>query len=274
VKNEQAQELINSTELGHAALNVVVDKYLEAARSKEPETAQFVTWLYFLFLQRRQAVVLLLRDARPWDAEILLGSMREATFRILFMCLSAPAERQERLEEYWQVLWASNELERANLAATNAAQHGRGGTERAVREGATVTKGRQAAVRLAVPEMRRLEVGRKWSLAEIASWLDANSEKIGRPPMFKASLFHHGIASNFLHGDPGAGVYIEERANCKPEELESLEDAHLGRMLSDVLGFQAMIAFALASCFSLDRAFLLEALQAIAAIQQDLEEIQ
>jgi hypothetical protein len=273
MKSSEAQQLIDRCAEQLVLLDGKLFVLMTTCRSIDAEMVHLVQWLHAFTCARRDAILLLLRDARPWDAEMLLRSILEATYRALFVCLAQPPLRAQRLEEYWEIVSASNDLKHSSRASLSLRHIQWSGTGRDIFSFLVLDEEEEKTIRVEYPREKRKAIDQQWSFAEISAWIDRHAGELGLQAGFSTLLHGYGNASHFIHADERAALLMLDRATRPPGELEILEDSHLARLLSDMLSYQQMFALGLVAGCKLDRKLLQPFAEADVVLNARLEEL-
>lgn len=237
-----------------AALEVIRDEVtsLFDRRSENPGDVDGTLRNLFAYMSERgQTVSFLLSWGYSWDAEIVLRAYYEVAARILFFCLSEPAEQEELLREFWLGLGAIGDRRRSIKAgfAGKAMKAGMGMDDpvfSALQDPdmfETEPQGTKA-------ERNRLE--QKWSFAQIIEVLSRKRVPGKRLDLLKGLLHSYGTASHLLHGDRTALDLMHDRATRDPFEAAIVARAHVARMMGNQVNLAYFCADALRSMCQLD----------------------
>lgn len=221
---------------------------LEELKSVDSELANYIHALSYFISDRNQSVILLIQDERMWDAEIIMRSIAEATFKILFVCYATPEERTILLREYWYDLEEINRLRRSQRARSLV---GQARLRSEVPE--SFIKGIQPLVLSRKEENelarkwkdRRTKLERKWALPNMLAELENYMVNEFGLAIMSSFLHYYGIGSQLIHASETALALLWDRNHRPDGEKQKLIMAHGCRMLSDTLAFLGIVLIAI-----------------------------
>ena len=189
------------------------------------------------------SALLLIGSVRLWDAEMLVRSVFEGTFKFIFLCRGTPVDRAERANEYWEVLPDISCLKKHQRAEQMLAALDNPDADewRPIRE-ILLDPDELAALRATYPKAVRQQFEHKWSFFEIAQTLDKEN---GSACSLRHLIYNYGMASHQIHQDGDAIGIIWDRDQREPERRNAIEVAHGCRMFWDLLSMSMMRTVAL-----------------------------
>lgn len=191
-----------------------------------------------------QAVLIMVREGRLWEAEMLNRSVFEGTCRFLWLCEGTPDARKDKTDEFLDVMPDLSRLRRHNRAeeyvrlfdSVADAQ-----TLRPIRD-LILPELELASLRSKYPRADRQRIEHRWSLVTIVRELS----KTDLPGMdlLPAALHTYGMSSHYLHQDGVAVLVRKDREDRGPERKSAIEAAHAARLLNGVISFMLLRIFA------------------------------
>ena len=186
-------------------------------------------------LDRGRSVLALLENRLDWDAEILLRTYYECASKILFIALSPPNRQAEIVWEFWVPLGETADRKTSRKAAF--AEHVFPETDNQNRNVFRLLRDpRMVRDTLKLNKAARRRLAHKWSFSEIIEALTALQLDDRKITEARSLLHNYGMASHLAHADCNAMDLMADRALRHEDELPLLQDAHAGRIASDVVG--------------------------------------
>ena len=179
-----------------------------------------------------ESVLILVVNGKLWDAELVLRSVVEGTFKFVYLCLGSKSEIEAKFSEFSVDLPEINRIKRHKrlsnlLAAIPDPQSNRW---KPFRDSLLSAEDLQSLEAL-YPRALRKAMESRWSFHSIASsFADApfNLEP------FKHLFFQYGMGSHILHQDADGIAVLLERTQRSDERREAIEAAHGARQVSDL----------------------------------------
>jgi hypothetical protein len=219
-----------------------------------------------------ESALILIGSVRLWDAEMLIRSVFEGTFKFAYLCGGTAADRSARANEYWEVLPAITRLKRHQRAQQLLAALDKPDADewRPIRE-LMLDPSEVAALQAKYPKTHRQQVEHKWSFFEIAHMLDKENGTAGA---LRHLMYGYGMASHQIHQDGDAIGMIWDREQREPERRDAVELAHGCRMLSDLLVMSMLRAVSLSRAVGVDLGSVKDADRAHEAFRSELHAAQ
>lgn len=183
-----------------------------------------------------ESVLVLIANRKIWDADILVRSVLEGTFKFVFILDGTEEEYLEKAKEYWEILPEIARLSRHQRASNllNTYDDANYRLKRPISE-QILTPEEEKELRERYPKSYRKKLAQKWSFMEIAKHLTQHKKKnyYGMGTLG----YTYGMQSHLSHQDGDGVGMVWERDRRKPERRVSVELAHAGRLISDVCHF-------------------------------------
>lgn len=196
-----------------------------------------------------ESVLFLIQCERLWDGERLMRSICEGPVRLLYMCQGSSEERSRRVKEYCEDYPGIEAIRRQKrLEAFFQEVADPDSDNWAPLREAMLPKEEFATLLHRFPGKERANLARKWSYAELLRSL--SSEKELRP--MTALLHTYGIGSSLMHHDSDAINITRDRTGRNDARRLSIEAAHGGRLLSDLLTMVHLRASAILKTLNAD----------------------
>ena len=227
--------------------------FFSSEADSDPTTDQVLGMLSTSCMLTTDSALLLIRHARLWDAEMLVRSVLEGTYKFAHLCVRDAVERRRRVEEYWDFLPEAGRLRRHTRAQRllQSVPDPQADEWRPIRD-FVMDPAEVAELQSRYPAKLRKLLERRWSFSEIAHAL--TSSGLPGAEHFAAIMHTYGISSHVTHQSAEAVQMILERNQREPERIEAIVLAHAAREISDLLSlafFRVAAAYALKS-ISLD----------------------
>jgi hypothetical protein len=189
-----------------------------------------------------ESVVLLILNSKVWDADILLRSVLEGTFKLIFLLKGNNESRLIKTKEYWELLPDIARL-RKHLRASETLKIVDPQNSlfewRPIRE-IMLDDTELATLQKKFSNRERQELSKKWSFTEIARHFSVDSNK--RYSGMGALGYDYSLKSHLIHQDgDGVGMVWERYRRSKDSQV-AIEIAHAARVISDVCRFGFMRA--------------------------------
>jgi len=189
-----------------------------------------------------ESTLLLILNCRVWDADILLRSVLEGTFKLIFLLKGNNEEQRRKAEEYWELLPDIMRLRR-HLRASETLKivdpHSSLSEWRPIRE-IMLDDAELAILQNKYSKNDRQELSRKWSFTEIVRHLSIDPNK--RYSGMGALGYDYSMKSHLIHQDGDGVGMVWERYGRSTERQATIELAHAARVISDICNFGFMRA--------------------------------
>jgi len=183
-----------------------------------------------------ESVFLLLANQKIWDADILIRSVLDGTFKFVFILDGTEKEHLEKATEYWEILPEMARLSRHQRASNllNAFKETNFKLTRPIAN-LMLTSEEEKGLRLRYPKRDRKKLAQKWSFMEIARHFAQHENK--KYSGMGALGYSYGMQSHLVHQDGDGVGMVWDRNRREPERQISVELAHAGRLISDTCHF-------------------------------------
>lgn len=183
-----------------------------------------------------ESALILLSHRKIWDADILLRTVVEGTFKYMYILNGTADQQHERCNEYWNVL--------PDIAVLNRQKRVRSLLDQVI-DSASIEWDPIRELLVAEDEIRRIlaetdkkerqRLGHAWSFSDIAKYFATHPD--GKYHGLGCLAYNYGMQSHTVHQDGDGVGMLWERAGRSPERRESVELAHGGRIISDLCHF-------------------------------------
>jgi hypothetical protein len=179
-----------------------------------------------------RSALVLVKSRHVWDCEPLMRSVAEGTLKFLNLCDGSEGDRVRRFKEFAMILPKINSLKRHERLVQQLAcsQNDLSLLRRPLQE-LLLTNEEVASIRSEYPRNVRRRLEHSWSFYEIVYRLAKQPAYAGLPHL----LYSYGMSSNMLHADADGIGMRWERTMRHSELRESVNIAHAGRIISDIL---------------------------------------
>lgn len=189
-----------------------------------------------------ESTLLLILNCKVWDADILLRSVLEGTFKLIFLLKGNSEEQKRKAKEYWELLPDIMRLRR-HLKASETLEivdpQNSLPMWRPIRA-VMLDDAESASLQKIYPKNERQELSRKWSFSEIVRHFSIDPNK--RYSGMGALGYDYSMKSHLIHQDGDGVGMIWERCRRSSERQAAVESAHAGRIISDICNFGFMRA--------------------------------
>jgi hypothetical protein len=197
--------------------------------------ADFVLWqLSANCMMTSESALLLVQSARVWDAEMLVRSVLEGTYKFAFMCVRDDSERSQRIREYYDDLPEISRIKRHERAVALLAdvENPDAPECRPLRD-LLLADEEIESLRQQFPRKARQALEQKWAFIPLAQSL-AQSELPGADAV--ARMVHgYGMSSHLLHQDGSGVAMVWERQSRSKDRESAINLSHGAREISDLL---------------------------------------
>jgi hypothetical protein len=183
-----------------------------------------------------ESIFLLIANRKIWDADTLMRSVLEGTFKFAFLLDGRDQERIQKAQEYWITLpeMARTSCHRRASFLLEVFKNEKYELKRPFMD-LTLSAEEEKTLRDMYPKLERQKLGQKWSFMKIANHFAQHPDEKYHG---MAALAHsYGMQSHLLHQDGDGVGMIWDRSRRGPERRFSVEGAHAGRLISDICWF-------------------------------------
>jgi len=180
-----------------------------------------------------ESALILISNQKLWDAESVLRSITEGTFKFFYLCLGTPSEIEQKFRAFDFDLPNINRLKK-HVRITgflSAIPNPESPEWRPLRD-LLLTDDELLHLRSLYPRTRRRQLEQQWSFHGIISSLAA--AKLPGIHKFKHLFYSYGTASHTVHQDSEGVGMLWERNQRSRERREAVELAHGAREIGDL----------------------------------------
>lgn len=180
-----------------------------------------------------ESALILISHCKLWDAESLVRSVIEGTYKFAYLCLGSKSEIEQKVREYEDDLHEISRLTRHARAEAFLAvvKNPQAVSWKPLRD-LLLKKEEVAELSARYPQKLRTQLKQKWSFHGLAERI-ANSNVKGMDG-FRQMLYSYGMSSHVLHQDWDGVAMIWDRIRRSDERREGIELTHGAREVSDL----------------------------------------
>jgi len=213
--------------------------------AKRPEKNSYTETLRVLnhFEQDRiRAAYCLIVNGLVWDAEVIIRVVYETFAKVAFLATASEEQRDELLDEYWELLGAVYDRQGALKAEASKRLFDRVGNNGGSRVMAALCDGRVYRTAPLESKSFRKQLEQRWSFSGILEVL--KKIRLGNAPLagIEALAHSYSMSSHFAHANSRALDLLEDRAT-RGSDLLLLEVGHICRMLNDMISIASFSLF-------------------------------
>lgn len=199
----------------------------------EKETDRALALIYNACLSTSDSALGLVQSRKVWDADILVRSVFEGTCKFVLLCSGDQDVRSNRIREYQEELpQIASVRDHTRLAQLlEQLPDPQAPVWLPLRE-MLLPAPELEILRARYPRSRRKDIEQRWSFNSIVAAL---SEQAGAFSGFSSLLHGYGMSSHVAHVDWTGASMIWERERRSPERVDTIEVAHGGRIIYDLL---------------------------------------
>jgi len=183
-----------------------------------------------------ESILLLIRDQKEWDADLLARSVMEGSLKFTYMLQGTVADVERKADEYWNILpqfSAIKHSERAKRFLEEIPDPGNPNWE-PFRE-LIMDESEISEIRSKYSRQERQALEEAWSFTGICRTF-ANSDESGLK-LFAHLAHGYGMSSHLLHKDADGVGMVWDRYGRDPERQAAAKLGHSARIVSDVCTF-------------------------------------
>ena len=144
-----------------------------------------------------ESALLLIRNDRLWDAEIIIRSVSEGTIRLCNLCEGEEHERMDKAKEYWDVIPELNRIKRHDrLSAILAMVEDPSAPEWQPFRDLLMQQADIDAIRSLFPGPQRKQIEHRWSFNELLRSLAASKMTSLKYDVIGALTYGYGMSSH------------------------------------------------------------------------------
>ncbi|MDI3325395.1 DUF5677 domain-containing protein [Pontibacterium granulatum] len=219
-----------------------------------PQVRFVSTQLYLSCHFSSESSLILLREGREWDADIISRSVIEGTVKYIYMLQGNDGEKLTRSIEYWERLPNYAAIKRSSRAESFLLDIEESDSLewQAIRD-LVLSDSEIEAYRAGSNTKERKLLEQKWSFSQIIKNY-ANDSEEGLE--YLAHLAHdYGMSSHLIHKDGDGVGMIWERSQREAERLNAVKIAHIAKSISDLCTFSEIRSIYLHKSCNLDYSF-------------------
>ena len=191
-----------------------------------------------------ESVLLLVREQKEWDADVIARSVMEGSLKLTYMLEGSPEEAKAKAEEYWHVLPLFHVIKHSERAKQLLdALPNPDSTEWQPFRDLMVEDAEVGEIRARFSRQDRQALEEKWSFSGLCRTF-ARSDKSERRNL--AHLAHgYGMSSHLLHKDADGVGMVWDRYRREPHRQDAAKLGHSARLVSDMCAFSQLRLFSL-----------------------------
>jgi len=223
----------------------ICESFLSGSKPRiDPEAQWVISQLALSCFYTSRSTTVLIESDYVWDADILIRSVVEGSFKLVFMCTTDKAEHERRIKEYWDELpeiAQIKDFQRMEDFFTEAKIPDTSELRTFSRPQTYINN-----LRRKFPRKERRIIEHKWSLIRIVSELA--KENIPNYDRLLKIPFDYGMASHFAHKDGDAILFQEYLLRMPSKKRNVWVLATAARILSDLMilaNYRALTIFKL-----------------------------
>lgn len=186
-----------------------------------------------------ESVLLLIREQKEWDADLVARSVMEGSFKLAYMLLGRAEEVESKVHEYWNILPQFSSVKHSERASRflNDVPDPENPEWNPFRE-LIMDESSIASIRSQYTRQQRQAFEESWSFAGICrSFAKSNDHNLTR----LAHLAHgYGMSSHLLHKDADGVGMVWDRYGRDHERQTAVKLGHSARIVSDICSFSQL----------------------------------
>lgn len=194
------------------------------------------TQLYISCHLSSESSLILARNGKEWDADIINRTIIEGVVKYIYMLHGKKEETIEKAKEYWKILPDYTSIRRSEKAKSFLdACEGYDKPEWRAIQDLILTDDQILELRNGTNKKERNLLDQKWSFSNIVNQFALGEDKGLRSI---AHLAHtYGMSSNLIHKDGDGIGMVWERYTREPKNQYAVTLGHMARILSDICTF-------------------------------------
>jgi hypothetical protein len=218
----------------------------ESNESLEPLVRFVAAQLYIDCHLSSESTLLLVREGKEWDADLIARSVMEGSFKFTYMLDGTENEVRAKADEYWNVLPRFSAIRHSDRAKQllEAVQSPED-IEWAPFRDLLLKDSEIATTRAEFSREYRRALEERWSFSGLCKEFAKSKNRARRQLVHLAHGY--GMSSHLLHKDADGVGIVWERFRRDPERREVATLAHCARVVSDVCAFSELRLFCLLS---------------------------
>lgn len=232
-----------------------------------PPLARFVCAQLFIDCNlSSESVLLLIREEKEWDADLIARSVMEGSFKFTYMLQGPLSEIEEKANEFWHVLPLFYEIRHGeNVKKMFEHLPNPNAPEWRPLQDLRMDDEEVAAIRARYSRSARQALEEKWSFVGLCRNFAASDN----PGLKAFAGLSHGytMSSHLLHKDADGIGMVWERYRRSPDKQLAVRMGHSARIVSDVCSYAKLRLFCLLTACG-------ESKDALSAIQSRYEHLE
>ncbi len=223
--------------------------YLDKDFSGIDQNVRFVSAQLYIDCQlTSESVLILIREAKEWDADLLNRSVMEGSLKYVYMLLGTPEEIHMKVKEYWEILPTFSDIKHSERADRLISKLPKSDSLEWQPFRDLVLRDEEIdALRKEYTRAQRQELEERWSFSGISKQF-MQSENAGLQ-LFGGMAHGYGMSSHLLHKDADGIGMVWERTKRSPHRQAAVTLGHAARVVSDVCTFaQLRLLYLLKLC--------------------------
>jgi hypothetical protein len=191
-----------------------------------------------------ESVLLLVREQKEWDADIIARSVLEGSLKLTYLLEGTAEEGKAKAHEYWYVLPLFHTIRRSERARQLLdAVLNPDGPEWQPFRALLVESAEVAEVRARFSRKERQSLEEKWSFSGLCrAFAQTGQSERGN----LAHLAHgYGMSSHLLHKDADGIGMVWDRYGRDPGRQNAAKLGHTARLVAEICAFSQLRLFAL-----------------------------
>lgn len=208
----------------------------EERKAVDPYVVSVVQKLYVSCHITSESALLLIRNGREWDADLLCRSVLEGTYKLLYMLEGNEVEIRQKCYEYWELLPDLAALKRSARAdAFIRAVPNPESPDWIPIKDLMLPDDESERIKSSIDKKSSKQLAQRWSFMEIAKYfLESERQEL---KLLGHLGYGFGMSSHQVHKDgDGVGI-IMERLDREADRYKAVKLGHCARVVSDVTTF-------------------------------------
>lgn len=195
-----------------------------------------------------ESALILIREGREWDADLLARSIMEGSLKYVYILLGDQSEISKKVCEYWELLPVFSSVKHSERAShfLSAVPDPENKAWNPLKE-LILDDDEATRLREEWPRVKRKSIEETWSFSGLLRQFAQSDNKKLR--LFAHLAHGYGMSSHLLHKDADGVKMVWERARRSPERQTVVKLAHAARVVSDICTFSELrLFFLLKAC--------------------------
>jgi hypothetical protein len=186
-----------------------------------------------------ESVLILIRESKEWDADLLCRSVMEGSFKYIYMLSGVTEEVRSKAEEYWFILPKFSDIKHSERAARLLQElPNPAAIEWQPLRDLVVNNEEIDSIRKDYTRPQRQALEEKWSFSGISKQFMQSTDEGLR--LFGMMAHGYGMSSHFIHKDADGVGMVWERAMRPASRKEAVMLGHAARVVSDICTFSKL----------------------------------